>query len=436
MGGNKDQKTQNNLNAQNQKLGTTYQQDFEKEQQGRSSDAYARSNEAWGGANDVYQNFAKTGGAQYLEGYPGVGGGGGGGGGGGDDPRFGEAENSYRNFMNTGGVDTGMFSRFQGNLADIADNGGWSPEQRAQVNKNIGQFQNFADTGGLDADAINRMRGLGVFDEYSKTGGLDEATRGMMRARANSGIPGFYGQVQNEANRLGRVQGGGGPGQAALMSRLARDQSRAGAETSRNTELGIQEAVDKGRQWGTSGLTSAEQSLQGLLSQNKLAGMSGAVDATGMMANSIAQNRTGAASAGGGNEIGMQGLISGNKLAGTKGLEGMASDAANRGAAGSAASAADARWRASFLADNALAGAGGLRGLRTDVPGEVALYDQNRLNSRQIWNQGNAPYAGQGAPQPGIDWTQVGGAAANAAATYYGGQNQQNKPKAFNLQEP
>lgn len=431
MGGDKN-KAQNQLNQQNQQLGTTFQNDFEKEQRQRSQEAYDRSNQAWAGANDTYQSFAKEGGASLLDGYPWRTDSGGGGGGGGGDPRFGDVEASYRNFMNGGGVDTGAFNRFQGNLMGIADTGGWSPEQIANVNRSIEQYKNFADTGGLDADAINRMRGMGVFDEYSKTGGLSDQTRAMMRARGNSGVPAFYSQVRDDAGRLSRVQGGGGPGQAALMSRLARDQSRAAAEASRNTELGIQEAVDKGRQWGTQGLTSAEQALQALLSQNKLAGMGGVVDATGTMANSIAQNRIGAANAGAGNEIGMQGLISGNKLAGTRGLEGMAESAAARGAASAAQSAADAKWRASFLADNMLAGAGGLRGLRTDVPGEVALYDQNRLNSRQIWNQGNSIY-NQGVQQsPGVDWGQLAGAGANAAAAYWGSQGQNTgvfKPK-------
>lgn len=414
---------------QNQTMGTNLQTDFEKEQKGRSQEAYDRSNTAWSGANDTYQRYANGGGASLLDGYPGVpaaGGGGGGGGGGPADTKFGDVENSYRNFMQGGGVDTGRFDAFQGNLTDIANTGGWSPEQIGNVNKSIAGFQNFADTGGLDAEGINRMRGMGVFDEYAgKSGGISDETKGMLRARANSGIPAFYNQVRDETNRLGRVQGGGGPGQAALMSRLARDQSRAAADTSRGTELGIQEAIDKNRQWGTTGLAGAEGDLQRLLTENKLKGMSGVTDATGMMANSIAQNRTGAAGTGGGNEIGMQGLISGNKLAGTKGLEGMAESAAARGAASSAASAADARWRASFIADNELAGAAGLRGLRTDVPGEVAMFDQNRLNSRQIWNQGNATYAGGGVapPSPGVDWGQLAGAGANAAATYYGSQN-------------
>ena len=238
----------------------------------------------------------------------------------------------------------------KGISSNIGATGGWSPEDIANVKKSIAGYQGFADTGGLDAEAINRMRGMGVFDEYAKTGGISDAQRADMRARGSSVIPAFYNRVRDESSRLGRVQGGGGPGQAALMLRLARDQARGAQEASRATEMGISDAVRQGRQWGTEGLTTAEGSLQDLLTRNKLAGMGGVADATGMMANSIAQNRIGALSAGGGNEIGWQGLVSGNKLAGTRGLEGMAESAAARGSAASNAAAMDARWRASFLA--------------------------------------------------------------------------------------
>lgn len=420
MGGSKTNKT----NAANQTQNNAYQTQFEGEQQQRSKEAYDRSNTAWGGANDTYQQFAKTGGQNLLDGMGAAPGGGGGDGGAGADGRFGEVEGSYRNFMNTGGVDTGRFNQFQGNLLDIGATGGWDQAARDNVNRSIAGYQNFADTGGVSAEDQNRMRGMGIYDEWSKSGGVTDADRANLRARGNSVIPAFYNRVREESNRLGRVQGGGGPGQAALMSRLARDQSRGAQSAALETEGGIADRVRQGQMWGTEGMERSEGELQRLLSQNKLAGMGGVTDATGMMANSIAQNRIGASSAGGGNEIGMQGLISGNKLQGTRGLEGMAESSAARGAASSNAAAADARWRASFLADNMLAGAGGLRGLRTDVPGEVALYDQNRLNSRQIWNQGNQ--INQDPQGGGTDWGQIAGAGANAAATYFGGQTGRN----------
>ena len=273
---------------------------------------------------------------------------------------MGDTEASYRKFMGeTGGLDPTKFNEFQGTLFELAKTGGWTPEQIANVNKSIAGYQGFADTGGLDAEAINRMRGLGVFDEYSRTGGYNEQDIANARARGTSGIPAMYGRMREEAGRLGRVQGGGGPGQAALMSRMGRDQARGITEASRETELGIKDAVNKGRQWGTQGLTSAEQSLQDLLSRNKLAGMGGVAEATTNMANSIGGIRSGAASAGAGNETSWQGLKTSNQLAGTQGLQGMAESAANRSMAASAQSTADARWRASFLADNMLAGAGG-----------------------------------------------------------------------------
>jgi hypothetical protein len=419
MGGDKKAQQQHTTQSQ------SYQTQFENEQKQRSAEAYNRSNEAYGGANKLYQDFAQGGGQNILDqaygSAPGGGGGGGGGGAGGGPggDAMGDSEASYRKFMGeTGGLDPTKFNEYQGTLSELSKTGGWSPEQIANVNKAIGQYQSFAEGGGVDEEGRNRIRGMGVFDEYSKTGGYSDQDKANLRARGTSGIPAFYNRVREEGNRLGRVQGGGGPGQAALMSRLARDESRGVASAARDTELGIHEAVDKGRQWGTTGLSNAETSLQDLLSRNKLAGMAGVTDATTGMANSIGSIRSGAAGQAAGNEANWQGLKTSNQLAGTRGLEGMAEAAASRGLAASAQSSADARWRASFLADNMLAGAGGLRGLRTDVPGEVALYDQNRLQSRQIWNQG----AGAAPQGGGTDWGALAGAGAIGAGTYFGGQ--------------
>lgn len=418
MGGNKKQ-----VDTQ-LKQNTGYQTQFEGEQKQRSDEAYDRANEAWGGANKLYQDFAAGGGQQYLDqAYawnPTAGGGGGGGGGGGAGPTpdaAGDYTASYQKFMGeTGGLDPTNFNKYQGILGGIADNGGWSPEQVGNVNKAIGQYQSFAEGGGVDEEGRNRIRGMGVFDEYSRNGGYSDKDIANARLRGTSGIPAFYNRVRDESNRLGRVQGGGGPGQAALMSRLARDEARGVSDAALSSELGIHEAIDKGRQWGTQGLSNAEVSLQDLLSRNKLAGMGGVVDATSGMANSIAQNKTGAANAAAGNETGWQGLKTGNQLAGTKGLADLAEGAANRGAMSAANASADARWRASFLADNALAGAGGLRGLRSDTPGEVALYDQNRLQSRGVWNEGmSAMPRDQGW---GRDLLNAG---AGFAGAYFGG---------------
>jgi hypothetical protein len=421
MGGNKKQ-----VNTQ-LKQNQSYQTQFEDEQKQRSSEAYGRANEAYGGANKLYQDFASGGGQNLLDqayafnpatgGFGGGGGGGGGAGGGPSGDAMGDSEASYRKFMGeSGGLDPTEFKKYQGILGDIANTGGWTPEQIANVNEAIGQYKSFATGGGVDEEGRNRIRGMGVYDEFQKSGGYNDQDIANARARGSSGIPAFYNRIREEGNRLGRVQGGGGPGQAALMSRLARDESRGVADAARDTELGIKEAVNKGRQWGTEGMTSSEVSLQDLLSRNKLAGMAGVSAATTGMADSIGRNRASAAGTAAGNEANWEGLRTGNQLAGTRGLEGMAESAAQRGMAASAQSSADARWRASFLADNMLAGAGGLANLRTDVPGEVALYDRNRLESRGVWNQGmSAMPRDQGWGRDLLN------AAATGAGAYFGG---------------
>ena len=256
-------------------------------------------------------------------------GGGGGGGGGGGDGRFGEAEGSYRDFMSGGGVNTGAFNRFQGNLQQIGATGGWEPSRIASMDENIRGYKDIARTGGVDAEGMARMRGSGVFNEFARTGGISPEQAAMMRARSTSTIPAFYKQMQDESNRMASIQGGYGPGRAAMQGRMAREQASAGATAAREAELGISSQQRAGRQWGGENIASSEGALQGLMSSNRLAGLGGASSTEANMLNSIAQNRIGASSAGGGNEIGMQGLIQKGKMFGTQGFEGMAESAAS-----------------------------------------------------------------------------------------------------------
>lgn len=350
--------------------------------------------------------------------------GGGSGGGGGLDSRFGDVENSYRGFMANGGIDTGRFDAFQGNLMDIAGNGGWSPERIASMDENIAGYKNIAKTGGVDEAGQARMRGGGVFDEFSKTGGLSMGDRGNIRARGNSTIPAFYRQMQDEQNRAGVVQGGYGPARSAMGGKMARSQAAAGADASLNTELGIMDQVNQGRRWGTEGMATSEGNLQGLMSSNRLAGLAGASNTESNMLNSIAGNRIGAASAGGGNEIGMQGNIQRGKMFGTSGLEGMAESSAARGAASSAQANADARWAANFNAENRLQGLGGMQSLYGMRPGEVEMYLDKNLQGRGLnyEQQASGYQARLGNKGKGIPWGSIAAGAGTAAAAYYGGQ--------------
>lgn len=375
----------------------------------------SRASDMYGTQYGGFKDFAE-GKYDYNPAALGAGGGGGGGGGGVGDPRFGDVEGSYRNFMGGGGVDTGAFNRFQGNLQEIGASGGWSPEQIASMNQNIQGYKDIARTGGVDEQGQARMRGGGVFDEFAKTGGISPEQAAMMRSRSTSTIPAFYQQMQNEQNRMGAIQGGYGPGRAAMGARLARDQATAGATASREAELGISQQQREGRQWGGTNIAQSEAALQSLLSSNKLAGLGGASSTEANMINSIAQNRMGASTSGGGNEIGMQGLIQKGKMFGTQGLEGMAESAASRAAASGAASSADAKWIADFNRDNRLSGLEGMQSLYGMRPGEVDMYLDKNLEGRQLaYNQQGQTYDARMQNNPKRDWASTIGSFAGAA---------------------
>ncbi len=357
--------------------------------QARASDMY---NSMYGGLDRFTSGGGDYDPTKYgsLNDFTDAGGGGGGSdpggvGAAGADPRFGEAESSYRNFMGGGGVNTGMFDRMQGNLAEIGETGGWDAARRASMDQNIQGFKDIAKSGGVDAEGQARMRGSGVFDEFARTGGLSDIDRSRLRARGTSTVPAFYDAARQEAARGASVQGGYGPGQSALLGRMSREGAAEAAKAARETELGISDQVMQGRQWGGQNIASSEGALQGLLSSNRLAGLTGASTTEANMLNSIAGNRTSAAGTGAGNEVGMQGVIQKGKMFGTQGLEGMAESAADRAARASAASgaasalsaaqkAANAKWQAEFDRGGRQYGIEGMNSLYGTAPAEVDMY--------------------------------------------------------------
>jgi len=418
--------------------------------QSRASDMYGS---LYGGLNNFVGGAGDYDAAKYgkLNDFTSGGGGAGGDPGGvgaaGADPRFGEVEGSYRNFMGGGGVNTGTFDRLQGNLVELGETGGWDAGRKASMDQNIQGFKDIAKSGGVDAEGQARMRGGGVYDEFAKTGGLSDMDRSRMRARGNSGIPAFYQAARDEAQRGAAVQGGYGPGQSALLGRMAREQSGAAATAARDTELGISDQVAKGRQWGAGGMATSEGALQNLMSQNRLAGLTGASSTEANMLNSIAQNRTGAATGGAGNEIGMQGVIQKGKMFGTQGLEGMAESAADRAARASAASgaasamtaaqqAANAKWQAEFDRGGRQYGLEGMQSLYGSRPEEVKMYLDENLAGRGLNNDIGGRYVDQRmSNNPKTDWvglaTGLAGAAGGALTGglgFGGGAKQQPLP--------
>jgi hypothetical protein len=307
-------------------------------------------------------------------------GGGGGGGGGGVGSKLRDAEKGYREFM--------------------LKTGGWDPARLARADATVEKLKSL----GYDPETVERMRGAGVYDEFAKTGGYSEGDRSNIRQRATSGIPMFYGRMRDEANRLGTVQGGYGPAQAALMSRMGRSQSGAAADAALNAELGIMDKVNAGRQWGATGMTEAESALSGL------------------RLSSLGQAGT--------QELGIGNSLQQGRMFGVSGLDAMGQAAANRAAYSSSSSAANQaamdRWANEFAFERQQAGLEGLGSLYSAVPNEYMMNKQFDLDNRQVTNQTRTNIAGMYRPGEGggINWGQIAGAGASAYSTWASSRNQ------------
>lgn len=408
MGGGKEKQATNQMIAQDRAQGQTEHSDYMGKTNTDWDQARGRNNDMYSSMYGGYKNF--------IDGSPGAAGdapaGGGGGGGGGvpgaGDPRFGESETSYRNFLTNGGIDRGGFDKFQGNLEELGRTGGWSPEQQARVTGDANTMRGMAS----DPNIANRMRGNGVFDEFAKTGGYSDQDISNIRQRAGSVIPAYYDVARQQAARQATVQGGYGPGQAAMMSRMSREQARGAQSAALDAELGIRQNVNQGRQWGATGMSDAEGNYQGM----RQGALTGASNLEGNMTNSIAQNRTGAANAGASNESGMQSHIQQGKMFGTQGLEGMAESAAARSAAASSASAANARWQAEFDRQGKEFGLEGMKSLYGMEPGETGMYINSNLAGRGLnTNANQGTYDARMANNPQRDWLSTIGGIAGAA---------------------
>lgn len=219
-----------------------------------------------------------------------------------DKSRYGNLENTLLNLFNTDRAkNDASRADLTNRYTEFANTGGWDPSRISGVEGDISGLRELGRTGGLDATAINRYRGGGVYDEFAKTGGYSEGDIANIRSRSNSAIPSFYASLKDELQRQNTVQGGYSPGYTYGLAKSGRDAYRAGAGQALDTEIGIKDKVNTGRQWGASGMTSSENALQTLRTGNMFRGLEGAGNMT----------------------MGLQGSINSGKLAGLSGLEGL-----------------------------------------------------------------------------------------------------------------
>lgn len=341
-----------------------------------------------------------------------------GGGGGVDMSGYNQTGKLYNEFAGkSGGVDAGAIRAAMGASRDIAGNGGWDPRRMASMDENIGSLKEFGRTGGLDADAMNRMRGGGVFEEFQETGGYTPEQIADLRTRSNSTLPAFYDTVRQGQNRMNSIQGGNPAASGAMSARLARDQAKGMREQTLDTELGLGDRVREGRQWGAEGGAQAEGALQGLRTNNQLAGLRGASDVESNMVNSIAGNRLRGSENWTQGELGLGNMIQQGRMFGTSGLERNAGARASASQAGRGNETRGLQWLAEYEAGNRMNSAGGMTDLYRSAPGETSMWNNALLANRGMrMNEVGGVVDQRMANNPQRDWASTIGSIAGSVA--------------------
>jgi hypothetical protein len=408
MGGGAEKRKTNQMIDEQNKWARNQSNAFNAIAQPQQQQAVTAANNIQGTAFDLMNRTGQGAGwidpslrQNYLNTLNGTGGGGGGGGGAGaaGQPAYGNVEGMYNEFATGGGVDAGAIRAAMAGMKDLSKTGGWSPADRAAQGANIASMEEMGRTGGLDADAINRMRGGGVFEDYQKTGGYTPEQISDLRARANSTLPAFYDAVRQGQNRMASIQGGNPAASAAMAARMAREQSAGMRAQTLDTETGLADRIRTGQQWGATGGAGAENALQSLRTSNMLSGTRGAADIRGGMLANIASNRQAGSSGWTQGELGLGDLTQQGREFGIKGLEGIADKkaaaaraAASSGAASNAAKLRGLQWMANFEAGNTMDAAGGMTDLYRSTPGEVNMWNNTILANRgqQMQDTGQA----------------------------------------------
>lgn len=187
----------------------------------------------------------------------------------------------------SGGI--GNIGNTAGQWNNFVQTGGYSPEREASIMSNVRGLQEFGRTGGLDADSINRFRGMGGFEEFANTGGYSNRDKSNIRSRALAPVSAAATQTSDELARRKNVQGGYAPGFDSASRAISRDLTRGISDVSRDAELELMDRINAGRQWGIGGISSSEGNLQNLRTGNMFRGLTSAGDMEMQLQNSINQ---------------------------------------------------------------------------------------------------------------------------------------------------
>lgn len=153
--------------------------------------------------------------------------------------------------------------------------------------RKLSEDESFRNQPGLERVGYNTspemQEAFGGYREFMNTGGYSPDQIRDMRARGVSPIRASYQNALNEVNRQKNLAGGYSPNAGALRAKMASSQAQQMSDAVQNVNAGLAEAINKGRQFGISGMGGLSTTDTGFRQQAALANQAAGLD--------IARNR-------------------------------------------------------------------------------------------------------------------------------------------------
>lgn len=129
-------------------------------------------------------------------------------------------------------------------------------ERRARQEATTEQQRVLSEGAKTKADIERTLRP--GYEELASTGGVSPEEAAGIRQRASGVVASEYGDLGRKLEQKRDIQGGYAPGYGAQAAELGRDYSESAAETTRDTDIAIDELIRSGKLSGLAGLSGME----------------------------------------------------------------------------------------------------------------------------------------------------------------------------------
>ena len=106
---------------------------------------------------------------------------------------------------------------------------------------------------------------MGQYQNFAQTGGFSPQDLGNIRARTLSPLRAAYGNANREVDRSRSLMNGYSPGYGVLKARMAREQGQGMSDAAGNAEANIAELMNSGRKFGVQGQQSLFGTSNGMM---------------------------------------------------------------------------------------------------------------------------------------------------------------------------